>query len=43
MTARTLFESAVPELRAVVGEVAGRNDQDGVMRWLAAALAAGRV
>ena len=34
-------ENAVPELRAV----AGRNDEDGdgVVHWLAAAIAAGRV
>lgn len=36
-------ENAVPELRAAASEIAGRNDQDGVVRWLAAALAAGRV
>jgi Cof subfamily protein (haloacid dehalogenase superfamily) len=36
-------ENAVPELRAVASEVAGRNDEDGVVRWLAAAIAAGRV
>lgn len=29
-------ENAVAELRAVASEVAGRNDQDGVVRWLAA-------
>jgi 5-amino-6-(5-phospho-D-ribitylamino)uracil phosphatase len=36
-------ENAVPELRAVASEIAGRHDEDGVVRWLTAALAAGRV
>jgi Cof subfamily protein (haloacid dehalogenase superfamily) len=35
-------ENAVPELRAVASEIAGRHDEDGVVRWLTAALAAGR-
>jgi len=35
-------ENAVPELRAVASEIAGRHDEDGVVRWLTAALAAQR-
>jgi Cof subfamily protein (haloacid dehalogenase superfamily) len=35
-------ENAVPELRAVASEIAGRHDEDGVVRWLTAALAARR-
>jgi Cof subfamily protein (haloacid dehalogenase superfamily) len=36
-------ENAVPEIIAVASEIAGRNDQDGVVRWIAAARVAGRV
>jgi len=32
-------ENAVPELLAIAGELAARNDQDGVVRWIAAAVA----
>jgi Cof subfamily protein (haloacid dehalogenase superfamily) len=35
-------ENAVPELRAVASEIAGRHDEDGVVRWLTAARTAGR-
>ena len=36
-------ENAVPEIVAVASEIAARNDQDGVVRWIAAARLAGRV
>jgi phosphoserine phosphatase len=36
-------ENAGPEVIAVASEIAGRNDQDGVVRWIAAARIAGRV
>jgi Cof subfamily protein (haloacid dehalogenase superfamily) len=32
--------NAVPEILAIASELAARNDQDGVVRWIAAALAA---
>jgi hypothetical protein len=34
--------NAAPELLAIASELAGRNDEDGVVRWLAAAQVAGR-
>jgi 5-amino-6-(5-phospho-D-ribitylamino)uracil phosphatase len=36
-------ENAVPEIVAIAGEIAARNDQDGVVRWIAAARIAGRL
>ena len=35
--------NAAPELVAVASELAGRNDEDGVVRWIAAAQVAGRL
>jgi len=36
-------ENAVPEIVAIAGEMAARNDQDGVVRWIEAALVADRL
>jgi hydroxymethylpyrimidine pyrophosphatase-like HAD family hydrolase len=36
-------ENAVPEIVAIASEIAARNDQDGVVRWITAARIAGRL